>query len=82
MEDNIKRNRIMGITKETKMKLIPWLLIFGGFYSLIMMPAVIAGGCIVVGITMLIERRWPEKWGASSNSINQNPNTLGNSYYK
>ena len=45
------------------MKVLPWLLIFGGFYTLNMFPGVVACGCMVVGITMLIECRWSEKWG-------------------
>ena len=44
------------------MKVLPWILIFGGFYSLVFLPPIIAGSCLVVGITMLIERIWPEKW--------------------
>lgn len=46
------------------MRVLPWVLIVGGFYLLTMAPAIIAGGCMVVGNTMLIERKWPEKWGA------------------
>ena len=53
----------MANTREKMMKALPWVLIFGGFYLLNMMPAIVAGGCMVVGITMLLERRWPEKWG-------------------
>lgn len=31
------------------------LLLFGG-------QAAVAGGCILIGIVMLVERVWPEKW--------------------
>ena len=50
------------MNKEMKMKALPWVLIVGGFYSLIKLPAVVAGALMVIGITMLIERRWPEQW--------------------
>lgn len=52
------------MSKEMKMRLLPWFLIFGGFYLLTKLPAVVAGGCMVVGITMLLDRIWPEQWGA------------------
>lgn len=51
------------MNREVKLRILPWLLIFGGFYAITMLPAVIAGGCIVFGISMLIERIWPEQWG-------------------
>jgi len=54
---------IMGIKKEMKMRLLPWVLILGGFCTLNMLPAVLCGSCMVVGITMLLERIWPEQWG-------------------
>jgi len=44
------------------MTLLPWLLIVFGFFTLNMFNGIIAGACMVVGITMLIERIWPEKW--------------------
>ena len=53
---------ILAMSKETKMKVLPWLLIFGGFGLLNLLPPVVAGGCIVVGITMLLNRIWPEEW--------------------
>lgn len=56
------------MSKEMKMRLLPWLLIFGGFYLLTKLPAVIAGGCMVVGIVMLIERICPEQWGENYGS--------------
>ena len=48
---------------EKLMKAMPWLLIFGGFYALTILPPVVAGGCMVVGITVLLNQVWPEKWG-------------------
>ena len=50
------------MSKGMKMRLLPWLLILGGFCSLNMLPAIVCGGCMVVGITMLLERIWPEQW--------------------
>ena len=51
--------------KDKLMKAMPWLLIFGGFYLLPSIPWVLALGCMVIGITMLIERMWPEQWGTN-----------------
>lgn len=47
---------------EKMMKAMPWLLIFGGFFALTILPAIVAGGCILLGIIMLIEKLWPEEW--------------------
>ena len=44
------------------MKVLPWFLIFGGFLSLIILPPIISGSCMVWGITILLERIWPEEW--------------------
>ncbi len=43
-------------------KVIPFLLIVFCFLTLDMFQGAIAITCMVVGIVMLIERRWPEKW--------------------
>lgn len=51
-----------------KVKLLPWLLIVFGFFTLNMFQGAIALFCIVLGIVILIERRWPEKWGDEVNS--------------
>ena len=48
--------------KGLSMTLLPWLLIALGFFTLTMLQGVIAITCMVIGIVMLIERRWPEKW--------------------
>ena len=45
------------------LKLLPWLLIVFGFFNLNIFQGVVAITCMVVGITMLLERIWPEKWG-------------------
>ena len=45
-----------------KMRLAPWLLIVLGFITLDKLQGVIAITCMVIGIAMLLERRWPEKW--------------------
>ena len=45
------------------MKALPWLLIVFGFFTLNMFQGYLALACMVIGIVMLIERIWPEKWG-------------------
>ena len=45
------------------MKALPWLLIVLGFLTLDMFQGFVAFACMVIGIVMLIERVWPEKWG-------------------
>ncbi len=44
-------------------KAFPWLLIIFGFLSLGALPAMMGWGIMLIGIVMIIERRWPEKWG-------------------
>lgn len=44
-------------------KAMPWLLIVFGFLTLNMFQGYLSVVLIVIGIVMLIERRWPEKWG-------------------
>ena len=44
------------------MKAMPWLLIVFGFHTLNMFQGYLALTCMVIGIVMLIERVWPEKW--------------------
>ena len=44
------------------MKALPWSLIVFGFLTLNMFQGYIAITCMVIGIVMLIERVWPEKW--------------------
>lgn len=46
-----------------KMTLLPFLLIVFGFLTLDMFQGFIALACMVIGIVMIIERIWPEKWG-------------------
>ena len=43
-------------------KVLPWLLIVLGFLTLNMVQGFVAITCMVIGIVMLIERKWPEKW--------------------
>ena len=45
---------------------LPWLLIVFVFFFLNMVQGFISITCMVIGIVMLIERRWPEKWGDES----------------
>ena len=49
------------------MKVLPWLLIVFGFFTLNMFQGFVAITCMVVGIVMVIERIWPEKWGEEAN---------------
>ena len=45
---------------KTKLKkVLPWLLIIGGFYGLSFLPKMSGLAFIVLGIVILIERRWP-----------------------
>ena len=50
-------------TKTWKMRLLPWLLIAIGIYTLDMFQGYVALACMVIGVTMIIESIWPEKWG-------------------
>ena len=43
-------------------KALPWLLIVFGFLTLNMFQGYLALACMVIGITMLLNRIWPEKW--------------------
>lgn len=43
------------------MAVMPWLLIVLGFLSLSILPPIVAGSCMLVGLVILIERIWPEK---------------------
>ena len=54
------------------MRTLPWLLIVFGFLTLNMFQGFVAITCMVIGIVMLIERVWPEKW----NDENKNRNTV------
>lgn len=44
------------------MNFLPFLLIFLGFLTLDMFQGFVAIACMVIGIVILIERIWPEKW--------------------
>lgn len=48
------------------MKALPWLLIVFGFLTLNSFQGFVSITCMVIGIVMLLERRWPEKWGDES----------------
>lgn len=43
-------------------KFMPWILIICGLYVLDIFPAIVSGVMILLGITMIFERIWPEKW--------------------
>jgi len=50
--------------KITLIKSIPYLLILIGIILLLYMSLPIqAGGCLLLGIVMVIEKIYPEKWG-------------------
>ena len=53
-----------------KIKFLPWLLIVFGFLTLNMFDGCIAITCMVIGIVMLIERKWPEKWDDENKNSN------------
>lgn len=44
------------------MKVLPFILIVFGFLTLNMFQGFVALTCMVIGIVMIIERIWPEKW--------------------
>ena len=52
-------------------KAIPWLIIAFGFLSLNIIPPMFGWLCILLGVVILIERKWPENW----NLDNENSNT-------
>ncbi len=46
-------------------KLYPYLLILLGLFLLLFIgQSLVAGACILIGIVMVIECIWPEKWEA------------------
>jgi hypothetical protein len=58
---------IMKKINSLMMKLLPWLLIIFGFFTLNRFMGILSLTCMVIGITMLIERKWPEKWDTEQN---------------
>lgn len=52
------------------MKILSWLLLIFGLLTLDMFQGYVALACMVIGITMLIERKWPEKWGDEGQNRN------------
>lgn len=45
------------------MKALPWIIIAFSFLSLNKLPPALGWAGIIIGVVMLIERKWPEKWG-------------------
>ena len=39
------------------------LILLGLFLLLFIGQALVAGVCVLIGIVLIIERFWPEKWG-------------------
>ena len=54
---------------EWLMKALPWLLIVFGFLTLNMYQGAVSITCMVIGIVLLIERKWPEKWGTDNGEV-------------
>lgn len=55
------------IKSESLKKAMPWLFILGGVYTLVATKLpIVSGLLLVVGITLLIEKIWPEEWGESN----------------
>ena len=54
----------MGKKNGLLMKAMPLLLIVFGFLTLNMFQGYLALTCMVIGVVMIIERIWPEKWGS------------------
>lgn len=52
------------------MKVLPFLLIVFGFLILDMFQGCVALTFMVIGITMMIERVWPEKWDDENKDCN------------
>lgn len=49
-------------------KSIPYLLIlFGLLILFIIEQPIVAGVCLLIGIVMILESIWPEKWGVDNN---------------
>ena len=52
------------------MKLRAWCLIILGLFLLFYLGmAQIAGVCLLIGIVMIIEKIWPEKWGTENKEV-------------
>lgn len=49
-------------------KAMPFLLIVFGLLTLNMFQGLVSITCMVIGIVMLFERRWPEKWGTDKDN--------------
>lgn len=48
------------------MKIMPYLLIIIGILLLLFLDLPIpAGACVLIGLVMIFDKIWPEKWGAN-----------------
>jgi len=54
------------MSRKVKMRIMPWFFIILGFLTLSMFQGYVAITCMVLGIVMMIERKWPEKWESTS----------------
>ena len=51
-------------------RMLPYVLILIGLILLFFVGQPISAGvCILIGIVMIVERIWPEKWGDDINEI-------------
>ena len=56
--------------KPKYIQFLPYLIIIWGLFLLIKMNQPIpAGVCFLLGLVVIIERIWPEKWGGKKGSI-------------
>ena len=47
---------------------LPWFFVlFGLFFLLLINIPIASGACLLLGITILLERIWPEQWEADNN---------------
>ena len=51
-----------------KYKALPWLILLFSFLTLTRLPDTFCWAGIILGIVILIEQKWPEKWGKEENS--------------
>ncbi len=59
----VKQNIVMSISKLVGPKAMPFLLILLGLLVMIVTEqAIISGAFLVIGISMILNWIWPEKW--------------------
>ena len=64
-----QENNLIKLSSNMK-KLYPYLLILFGLFVLFFMGfAEVSCVCLLIGIVMIIESVWPEKWGEDSQNV-------------